>query len=97
MTAAPAMPNDVVAELRPVLGREQCGGVQSSTLSGSVSVVQPNRRTSRPKWVSTVMPGIPKRVAEHHIGGLPADAGSVTRSFIRFGTSPSKRSVNSGP
>ena len=30
-----------------------------STLTGSVSSVQPNRRTSRPKWVSTVMPGTP--------------------------------------
>ena len=31
-----------------------------STLTGSSSVVQPNRRDSRPKWVSTVMPGTPK-------------------------------------
>ena len=55
--------------------------LRASTLSGSVSVVHPNRRTSRPKWVSTVMPGMPKRVAEHHIGGLPADAGEGHQVF----------------
>ena len=31
-----------------------------STLTGSSSAVQPQRRTSRPKWVSTVMPGTSK-------------------------------------
>src|SRR5690606_41235573 len=29
----------------------------NSTFTGSVSSVQPKRRTRRPKWVSTVMPG----------------------------------------
>ena len=46
-----------------------------STLTGSVSSVQPNRRASRPKWVSTVMPGTSEGVAEHDVGGLAADAG----------------------
>ena len=37
--------------------------------------VQPNRRASRPKCVSTVMPGHPERVAEHDVRRLAADPG----------------------
>jgi hypothetical protein len=40
-----------------------CCGINSptsnSTLTGSIEVVQPNLRESLPKWVSTVIPGIP--------------------------------------
>ena len=46
-----------------------------STLTGSVSSVQPKRRASRPKCVSTVSPGIAEGVAEHDVGGLAAHAG----------------------
>ena len=64
-----------------------------STLTGSVSSVQPNRRTSRPKWVSTVMPGTPNALPSTTLAVLRPTPGRVTRSASRPGTSPSKRST----
>ncbi len=66
--------------------------ISASTFSGSVCSVQPKRRTSRPKWVSTVMPGTPKALPRTTLAVLRPTPGSVTRSSRRPGTSPSKRS-----
>ena len=67
-----------------------------STLTGSVSSVQPKRRASRPKWVSTVMPGMPKALPSTTLAVLRPTPGSVTRSSRRGGTSPSYRSTSAG-
>ena len=81
MAAPPAVPDDVVAELGPVL-RRKSAPTAASTLTGSVSVVQPKRRTSRPKWVSTVMPGTPKALPSTTLAVLRPTPGSVTSSAI---------------
>ncbi len=59
-----------------------------SALTGSVSLVQPKRRASRPKWVSTVMPGMPKALPSTTLAVLRPTPGSLTRSSRRGGTSP---------
>ena len=64
-----------------------------SALTGSVSSVQPNRRASRPKWVSTVIPGMPKALPSTTLAVLRPTPGSSTRSLSRGGTSPSCRST----
>ena len=56
-----------------------------STLTGSVSSVQPKRRTSRPKWVSTVMPGTLKALPSTTFAVLRPTPGRVTRSLERAG------------
>src|SRR5699024_3014123 len=61
----------------------------ASTVSGSVLVVQPNRRASRPKWVSTVMPGTPKALPSTTLAVLRPTPGSFTSSARVRGTSPS--------
>ena len=48
-----------------------------SALTGSVWVVQPKRRASRPKWVSTVMPGMPKALPSTTLAVLRPTPGSV--------------------
>ena len=58
--------------------------------TGSSSWVQPSRRASRPKWVSTVMPGTPKALPSTTFAVLRPTPGSVTRSRSRLGTSPPK-------
>src|SRR6476469_1742400 len=68
-----------------------------STLTGSVSSVQPNRRTSRPKCVSTVIPGTPNALPSTTFAVLRPTPGSVTRSARRPGTSPSNRSTSAPP
>src|SRR4029079_10812462 len=65
-----------------------------STLTGSVSSVQPKRRQRRPKWVSTVMPGMPKPLPSTTFAVLRPTPGSVTRSSRRGGTFPSYRSTS---
>ena len=67
--------------------------IACSTLTGSVSAVQPNRRTSRPKCVSTVMPGTSNALPSTTLAVLRPTPGRVTRSSSRPGTSPSKRST----
>ena len=59
-----------------------------STLTGSVSSVQPKRRASRPKWVSTVIPGMPNALPSTTLAVLRPTPGSSTRSVRRGGTSP---------
>ena len=65
-----------------------------SALTGSVSSVQPNRRDSRPKWVSTVMPGMPNALPSTTFAVLRPTPGSSTRSLSRGGTSPPCRSTS---
>ena len=65
--------------------------------SGSEAAVQPNRRANRLKWVSTVIPGIPKALPSTTFAVLRPTPGSVTRSLSRFGTWPSKRSTRAAP
>ena len=69
----------------------------ASTLTGSVSVVQPKRRASQPKCVSTVMPGMPKALPSTTLAVLRPTPGRVTRSFSRGGTSPPNRSHSAWP
>ena len=57
----------------------------NSTLTGSVSLVHRQRRTSRPKCVSTVMPGTPKALPSTTLAVLRPKPGSVTSSSSRFG------------
>ena len=61
-----------------------CVGISAatcaSTLTGSGPSVQPNRRASRPKCVSTVMPGMPKALPSTTLAVLRPTPGSVTRS-----------------
>ncbi|RPK90681.1 hypothetical protein EES47_07935 [Streptomyces sp. ADI98-12] len=64
----------------------------ASTFSGSVSSVHFQRRTSRPKWVSTVRPGTPKALPSTTKAVLRPTPGSETRSSSLPGTSPSNRS-----
>lgn len=64
----------------------------ASTFTGSSSVVQPNRRARRPKWVSTVIPGTPKALPRTTLAVLRPTPGRVTRSASRPGTSPSNSS-----
>ena len=71
--------------------------ISASTLTGSSSSVHPNRRTSRPKWVSTVSPGTPNALPSTTLAVLRPTPGSVTRSSIRPGTSPSNRSTRAWP
>ena len=65
-----------------------------SAFTGSVWVVQPNRRASRPKWVSTVMPGRPKALPRTTFAVLRPTPGRSTRSLRRGGTSPPCRSTS---
>ena len=69
----------------------------ASTLTGSVLVVQPNRRASRPKCVSTVMPGMPNALPSTTLAVLRPTPGSVTRSDSLPGTSPPNRSQSAWP
>ena len=69
----------------------------ASTFTGSVLAVQPNLRASRPKWVSTVIPGMPKALPSTTFAVFRPTPGRVTRSFSRGGTSPRKRSHRACP
>ena len=51
--------------------------IACSTLTGSVSSVQPKRRASRPKWVSTVMPGMPKALPSTTLAVLRPTPGQL--------------------
>ena len=64
---------------------------------GPRSVVQPNRRDSRPKCVSTVMPGMPNALPSTTFAVLRPTPGSVTSSSSVLGTSPPNRSHSAGP
>ena len=59
-------------------------------MTGSVSSVHFQRRTSRPKCVSTVMPGMPNALPSTTLAVLRPKPGSVTSSLSVCGTSPSK-------
>ena len=61
-----------------------------STFTGSFSLVQPNRRESRPKWVSTVIPGISNACPRTTFAVFLPTPGSVINFSNVFGTSPSK-------
>jgi hypothetical protein len=63
-----------------------------SILTGSVSPVQPKRRTNRWKWVSTVSPGTPNALPSTTLAVLRPTPGSLTRSISLPGTSPPCRS-----
>ncbi len=69
----------------------------ASTLVGSVLVVQPNLLDSRPKCVSTVMPGIPKAFPSTTFAVFRPTPGRVTRSRSRGGTSPPNLSQSACP
>ena len=69
----------------------------ASTFTGSSCSVQPKRRDSRPKWVSTVMPGTSKALPRMTLAVLRPMPGSVTRSLSLAGTSPSYRSTRACP
>ena len=69
----------------------------ASTLTGSVSSVHRQRRDSRPKCVSTVMPGMPKALPSTTFAVLRPKPGSVTSSARVCGTSPSNRSTSAWP
>ena len=60
-------------------------------------MVQPNLRASRPKCVSTVMPGMPKALPSTTFAVLRPTPGRVTSSFSRPGTSPPNRSQSAWP
>src|SRR5262245_52336017 len=68
-----------------------------STFTGSSELVQPKRRASRPKCVSTVIPGIPNAFPSTTFAVFRPTPGSVTRSLSRLGTSPPYRSHRSCP
>ena len=93
--AVPDQPvRQVVQSLRGISSPTSC-----SILTGSVLVVQPKRRTSRPKWVSTVMPGTPKALPSTTLAVLRPTPGSVTRSSSRAGhlaAEPLDRSAAAG-
>ena len=65
-----------------------------SIRTGSSESVQPKRLASRPKWVSTVMPGMPKALPSTTLAVFRPTPGSVTRSSSRPGTSPSYSSTS---
>ena len=69
----------------------------ASTFSGSRLVVQPKRLASRPKCVSTVMPGMPKAFPSTTFAVFRPTPGRVTRSRSRGGTSPPNRSQSAWP
>src|SRR5579859_5660927 len=77
--------------------RGMSAATSASTLTGSVSVVQPKRRASRPKCVSTVMPGMPNALPSTTLAVLRPTPGRVTRSFSLAGTSPPNRSHRACP
>src|SRR2546430_16227055 len=66
----------------------------ASILTGSVLLVRPRRRVSRFTWVSTAKPGTLKATPSTTLAVLRPTPGSVTRSSIRPGTSPPKRSTS---
>ena len=75
---------------RPLRAREQRRHLVLDLLRIGL-VVQPNRRASRPKCVSTVSPGTPKAFPSTTFAVLRPTPGSVTRSSSRGGTSPPNR------
>src|SRR5579875_575399 len=64
----------------------------ASTFTGSSLDVQRSRRASRPKWVSTVIPGMPYALPSTTFAVLRPTPGSVTISSRVRGTSPPNRS-----
>ena len=67
-----------------------------STLTGSVRSVHPNRRASRPKWVSTVIPGIPKALPRTTLAVLRPTPGSFDQ-VRRAGAAPRRRTARPAP
>src|SRR2546421_583322 len=65
-----------------------------SALTGSVCVVRPSRRLSRPTWVSTGRPGRPRPTLRMTLAVLRPTPGSVVRSSTVDGTTPPKRSTS---
>ncbi len=68
-----------------------------STFTGSSSAVHRQRRTRRPKCVSTVIPGMSNALPRTTLAVLRPTPGSVTSSSMFAGTSPSNRSTNACP
>ncbi len=97
VAGAAAVEDQPVRQHRPVALARTGRPTSCSTLTGSSCSVQPKRRASRPKCVSTVMPGTPKALPSTTFAVLRPTPGSVTRSFSRPGTSPSKRSTSAAP
>ena len=75
--------------------RGMSAATSASTFTGSTLVVQPNRRASRPKWVSTVMPGMPKALPSTTLAVFRPTPGRVTRSFSR--PAPRRRTGRTAP
>ena len=67
----------------PVPRLEQLGDVEFDLRTGSSDSVQPKRRASRPKCVSTVIPGMPKALPSTTLAVFRPTPGSVTRSSSR--------------
>src|SRR6059058_2449805 len=65
----------------------------ASIFTGSVLLVRTSRLVSRLTWVSTANPGMPKATPSTTLAVLRPTPGNVTRSSIRGGTSPWKRSI----
>ncbi len=55
--------------------------IARSTLTGSSSAVQCHRRTRRPKWVSTVIPGTSNALPKIDVGGLATHTGQRHELF----------------
>jgi hypothetical protein len=68
-----------------------------STFTGSSSWVQPQRRTSLPKCVSTVMPGMSKALPRMTLAVLRPMPGSLTSSSSVWGSTPSCFSTTAAP
>ena len=75
----PAVEDHPMRQHRPV-PRSISAPTACSTLTGSRSVVHAQRRTSRSKCVSTVMPGTPNALPSTTLAVLRPTPGSVTRS-----------------
>ena len=61
-----------------------------STFTGSIDLLQPNLRDNRPKWVSTVIPGISKACPKTTFAVFRPTPGSFTSSSCIGGTFPLK-------
>ena len=81
VAGAPAVEDHPVRQHRPVALARTARATSCSTTTGSSLAVQPNRRESRPKWVSTVIPGMPKALPSTTLAVLRPTPGSVTSSL----------------
>ena len=72
-----AVEDDAVAQQCPLTALDELADGEFD-LTGSVSLGPPQRRTSRPKWVSTVMPGMSKALPRITLAVLRPIPGRLT-------------------